>query len=246
MRSIDTRFWSDIWVRKLNALDRYVFLYFLTNDHSSWCGVYELDIAMMAFETGIDENDLKRSILPRLRPKVLYIDGWVFIKNFEKYHNNRSEQTQKGIANAWKSVPDKIRLKIKEIIEKDISPTGGMVGVSSSAFTSASSSASSSAFTSALKNTSASADDSFTKFWSVYPRKELKKKTEEIWKRKKFGQHIEKIISFVEEAKKSDRWKKGFIKQPPAFLNGECWNDDLQSYRDITEQGEKLTISRYK
>jgi hypothetical protein len=131
MRSVDTRFWIDGWVRKLNALDRYVFLYFLTNPHSSWCGVYEVDMSMVSFETGVEETELTKVILPRLAPKVRYVDGWVYIPNFEKYHANHSEKTQKGIENAWKVVPERIRLKLK-----DLYPIEGV-----SAFASASASA---------------------------------------------------------------------------------------------------------
>lgn len=131
MRSVDTRFWIDGWVRKLNALDRYVFLYFLTNPHSSWCGVYEVDLGMVSYETGIEETELTKVILPRLEPKVRYLDGWVYIPNFERYHANHSEKTQKGIENAWKTVPERIRLRIR-----DSYPTEGV-----SAFASASSSA---------------------------------------------------------------------------------------------------------
>jgi hypothetical protein len=133
MRSVDTKFWSDIWVRKLNALDRYAFLYFLTNEHSTWCGVYEVDLAMIAFESGIDEQDLKNSIMPRLEPKIIYVDGWVYIKNFEKYHGNRSILTQKGIDIAWSKVPDEIRLKIKGYDKNSIPHARGIQGVSPSA-----------------------------------------------------------------------------------------------------------------
>ncbi len=140
MRSIDTRFWSDTWVRRLNALDRYAFLYFLTNEHSSWCGVYEVDIAMVAFETGIDEYDLKKAILPRLSPKIIYVDGWVYIRNFEKYHSNHSEKTQKGIQAAWDKVPEKIRLRIRGFPRKKIPHRRGIGGVSASASASASAS----------------------------------------------------------------------------------------------------------
>lgn len=130
MRSVDTRFWIDGWVRKLNALDRYVFLYFLTNPHSSWCGVYEVDMSMVSFETGIEETELIKVILPRLAPKIRYVDGWVYIPNFGKYHTNHSEKTQKGIENAWKAVPERIRLKIKDLYPLE--------GVSASASASAS------------------------------------------------------------------------------------------------------------
>lgn len=119
MRSIDSRLWSDGWVRKLNALDRYLFIYLLTNDHSTWCGVYELDLAMMAFESGIDREDLERSMLPRLSPKVIYVDGWVYIPNWMKYHLSSSgtvsPQHKKGFDSAWKAVPERIRAQIAEI-----------------------------------------------------------------------------------------------------------------------------------
>lgn len=77
---------------------------------------------------------------------------------------------------------------------------------------------------------SASADDTFNSFWKEYPKKELKKKSLEIWKRKKLESKLDQILEFIQMAKNTERWQKGFIKQPPAFLNGECWEDDLTSY----------------
>lgn len=74
--------------------------------------------------------------------------------------------------------------------------------------------------------------DMFNQFWTAYPKKELKKRTQEVWKRKNLDSKISEIVNFIEKAKITDRWKKGFVKQPPAFLNGECWNDDVSSYND--------------
>lgn len=122
MRSIDTRFWADGWIRKLNPLDRYLFLYLLTNDKTSWCGIYELDLGMMAYECGLDERDLERSLLPRLAPKVIYVEGWVYIPNFPKYHLNGTEATQKGYDKAFAEVPQNIRLKIREIESQGVVP----------------------------------------------------------------------------------------------------------------------------
>lgn len=87
---------------------------------------------------------------------------------------------------------------------------------------------------------SANADASFSKFWENYPKKELKKKSEEIWKRKKLGACINEILAFIEKAKATDRWKKGFVKQPTTFLNNEAWNDDIESYNDQKEEGLKV------
>jgi len=75
-------------------------------------------------------------------------------------------------------------------------------------------------------------ENAFALFWSSYPKKELKKKAEDKWKAKKLDSKLSEILAFVEEAKKTDRWKKGFIKAPPVFLGNECWNDDLAGYND--------------
>jgi hypothetical protein len=85
--------------------------------------------------------------------------------------------------------------------------------------------------------------DAFNQFWLEYPKKELKKKTLEIWNRKKLDSSLEVILDFISSAKNTDRWKKGFIKQPPVFLNGECWNDDLSSYKDnYNSRGKSVAI----
>ncbi len=89
-------------------------------------------------------------------------------------------------------------------------------------------------------------DDGFEEFWAAYPKKELKKKTEEIWKRKKLGRGITAILNFIARAKQTDRWKKGFVKQPPAFLNGECYNDNLEGYMDRQQENVGMAINSYK
>lgn len=137
MRSVQDRFWSDGWVRKLNPLDRYLFLYLLTNEHTNWCGVYELDLSMMAFESGVDERELERSMLPRLAPKIIYVEGWVWVPNWSKHHmsesGSMSPTQQKGFDAAWKQIPEKIRGLMKEIESGSIPYTYPMVGVSPSA-----------------------------------------------------------------------------------------------------------------
>lgn len=75
--------------------------------------------------------------------------------------------------------------------------------------------------------------DAFDSFWNQYPKKELKKKSREIWERKKLDSRLEEILRFIQKAIETDRWKKGYVKQPTAFLNGECWNDELSSYGDV-------------
>lgn len=110
-RGVNTRFWNDNFVReKLNPLDRYLFLYFLTNDHVNISGIYELPLSTMSFETGIKEDELK-TMLKTLKPKILYIDRWVCIKNFLKYQKTSSEKIQIGIRAELDKIPAEIKKK---------------------------------------------------------------------------------------------------------------------------------------
>lgn len=85
--------------------------------------------------------------------------------------------------------------------------------------------------------------DAFNQFWASYPKKELKKKALAIWKRKKLDGSLDEILAFIEKAKQTDRWNKGFVKSPPVFLNGECWNDDLEAYNDKNNNSGVIVIT---
>ena len=232
-RYVNTRFWNDNYVSELDPSEKLLFMYFLTNEHTNISGVYELPLKIVAVETGLDKTMLEKMI-PRLKDKIGYIRGFVVIKNFLKHQETRSPLTLKGIENC---LADLDQEWLKELINKgDYIIEGikfegvckGYARVSNYSY-----SYSDSNLDSDSNTMSAVADGSFEPFWSIYPKKELKKKTKEIWERKKLGSKLEEICSFIEKAKNTDRWQKGYIKQPPVFLNGECWNDDLASYGGV-------------
>lgn len=112
-RMINTRFWSDGFVvDKLNALDRLLFLYLLTNDKANILGIYEIPLRVAAFETGIDKDDLSK-MLSRLSPKVEFFDGWVYIRQFVEHQQN-NPNVEKGLMREIFSLPDDVIRKIFE------------------------------------------------------------------------------------------------------------------------------------
>lgn len=111
-RYVNTKFWSDSFISELNPLDRYLFLYFLTNEHTNIAGVYELPLKTISFETGI-ELDMLKKMLKRLTGKIEYIDGWVCIKNFQKHQSAESTTVKRGIEIEMSKIPDNIKKKIE-------------------------------------------------------------------------------------------------------------------------------------
>lgn len=113
VRMINTRFWSDNFVAALSPTDRYLFLYFLTNEHTNIAGVYELPLNTISAEVGLKPFILKKS-LERLYPKIAYFDGWVCVKNFQKYQSGDNDKIRKGIEAEMSKIPLRIKDKIQE------------------------------------------------------------------------------------------------------------------------------------
>ena len=68
----------------------------------------------------------------------------------------------------------------------------------------------------------------FDLFWSLYPKKVEKKKSEEKWKRLKLETQ-KLILEDIPKRKLSISWVNGYILNPMTYLNGERWNDEIKT-----------------
>jgi len=70
----------------------------------------------------------------------------------------------------------------------------------------------------------------FEIFWKTYPLKVGKGGCYKTWNDKKKMNNrpsIEKIISSIEQQKKSERWLDGYVPNPETWLNQGRWDDEL-------------------
>ena len=51
-RKVHVSFWSDSWISSLTVEQRYFYLYILTNEKTTQCGIYEITKKQIAFDTG--------------------------------------------------------------------------------------------------------------------------------------------------------------------------------------------------
>jgi hypothetical protein len=110
-RMINTKFWSDGWIINLEPLERYLFLYLLTNEHTNICGIYELPLKIIERESGLDQKTIL-SIFEKISDKILYFEDWIYIKNFLK-HQKASGNVKLGMEAGIKEVPSSIMALIK-------------------------------------------------------------------------------------------------------------------------------------
>lgn len=104
-RYLDTFFWNDNYIMDRDPTEKLLFLYFLSNPSTHICGIYEIGLKRIAFDTGID-REMVIKILDRFEKdkKIKYKDGWIAIKNFIK-HQKKNPSIQKGIDQGLKDSP---------------------------------------------------------------------------------------------------------------------------------------------
>lgn len=59
-RKISVSFWSDSFVGELTPEQKYFYLYLMTNDKTTQCGIYETSIRKMAFDTGYNTETIQK------------------------------------------------------------------------------------------------------------------------------------------------------------------------------------------
>ena len=116
-RLIDTRFWDDSYVLTLDPSEKLVFLYLLTNPLTAICGVYEVALRRIAFDTGFDADTVTR-ILGRLERdgRCVYRDGWVALRNWLKYQRINHPRIAAGIWRALNKAPPDLRQYVENTV----------------------------------------------------------------------------------------------------------------------------------
>jgi len=104
-RSVDTYFWDDPYIQRIDASKRYLYLYFLTTPLANIAGVYEITDKTIRDHTGWAQEELQAA-LERFREdrKVFRWQDWIIMRNWPK-HQSSSPTVQKGIERVLLGIP---------------------------------------------------------------------------------------------------------------------------------------------
>lgn len=104
-RYIDTHFWDDTWIAdQLTRDERYFFLYLLTNGKTNVAGVYEISIRTIASESEFSRQEIQQMLM-KMKSRVVYIDGWIVLRNGIKNQNYKNEKINRGICLVLEQCP---------------------------------------------------------------------------------------------------------------------------------------------
>lgn len=108
-RYVSTSFWDDSYIMALDPSEKLVFMYLLTNPLTTICGVYQIELRRIAFDTGFDQDVVKGILLRFERDKrCVYRAGWVAMRNWIK-HQTGSPTVKKAIQDQLNDVPESLK-----------------------------------------------------------------------------------------------------------------------------------------
>lgn len=118
LRSVNTRFWDDVYIVDLDPIEKLVFLYFLTNPLTNLAGIYEISIRRIAFDTGIDK-DMISKIIERFTKdnKIYYAEGHIAIPNFQN-HQKYNPSMETNVKKLYESLSPKLLEFVKKMQEQ--------------------------------------------------------------------------------------------------------------------------------
>jgi hypothetical protein len=109
-RQIQTSFWQDDFVINLTPEEKYFYLFLLTNSKTKQCGIYQLPIQVIVFETGYNQETIDK-LMHRFIDygKIIYNAKTreIGIVNWPKYNSMESPKTKACVNKELKEVKDR-------------------------------------------------------------------------------------------------------------------------------------------
>jgi hypothetical protein len=226
-RKIHTSFWGDSFIQDLTPEQKYFFLYLLTNDKTKQCGIYEITVRQMCYDTGYNEETIKKLLeFFNSKGKIQYSEETkeIALKNWAKFNDSSSPHVKTCINNELKLV--KNRLLIEYIY---------------------------SIYTDAQEEQEEEQEEEeeqevnivFDDFWDLYDKKVGEKiKLQKKWKSLKDSDRS-LIMEYIPKYKIAQPDKK-FRKDPQTFINNKSWLDELIVSKIVDQKTKTPPKSAYQ
>jgi len=209
-RKVHVTFWRDEFVESLTPEQKFFYLYLLTNDRTTQCGIYEITIKQMCYDTGYNDDTIKKLIEYFIGTgKIRYsLDTKeIALKNWVKYNDSNSPKVKSCIDNELKKV--KNRVLIQYIYSMDTHSQEEEEQEEEKE-----------------QEQQQEVNIDFDWFWSEYDKKVgVKEKLKSKWN-KLSDEERQNAMNYINLYKQAVPDKQ-FRKNPETFLNNKSWNDEI-------------------
>jgi hypothetical protein len=122
-RKIHVSFWRDEFIESLTPEQKYFYLYLMTNDRTRQCGIYEITLKQISYDTGYNEETVRQLIRFFVsKSKIRYSETTkeIALKNWGKYNDSTSPKVKVCVNKELLLVKD--RLLIEYLYSNDTHP----------------------------------------------------------------------------------------------------------------------------
>jgi hypothetical protein len=211
-RKVHVSFWRDEFIEGLTPEQKYFYLYLLTNDRTTQCGIYEITIRQMCFDTGYNDETIKKLLEYFIsKGRLMYSESTkeIALKNWSKYNDSNSPKVRACI--------DKELIKVKNRV---------LIEYLYSMHTHTQEEEEQEEEQEEEEEQYINIDFEF--FWIEYDKKVGdKQKLIKKWNNLTDAER-EKIMEYLPSYKQSVPDKQ-FRKNPETFFNNKSWNDEIVS-----------------
>jgi len=209
-RKVHVTFWRDEFVESLTPEQKFFYLYLLTNDRTTQCGIYEITIKQMCYDTGYNDDTIKKLIEYFVGTGKVRYSGEtkeIALKNWVKYNDSNSPKVKACIDNELKKV--KNRVLIQYIYSMDTHSQEEEEQEEEKE-----------------QEQQQEVNIDFDWFWNGYDKKVgVKEKLKYKWN-KLLDKERQDAMNYIELYKQAIPDKQ-FRKNPETFLNNKSWNDEI-------------------
>ena len=223
-RKVHVSFWRDEFIEGLTPEQKYFYLYLLTNDRTTQCGIYEITIRQMCYDTGYNDETIKKLLEYFItKGRLMYSESTkeIALKNWAKYNDSNSPKVRACIDKELIKVKNRVLIEYLYSIDTHTQEEQEEEEE---------------------KEEEQYINIDFEFFWIEYDKKvgdkqKLKKKWNNLTDAER-----EKIMEYLPSYKNSVPDKQ-FRKNPETFFNNKSWNDEIVN-RSITANSKQSYAER--
>jgi hypothetical protein len=113
-RKISVSFWSDSFVGELTPEQKYFYLYLMTNDKTTQCGIYETSIRKICFDTGYNSETVQKLIdFFQEKNKIRWskTTNEIALLNWVKFNDSNSPKVLACVEKELKQVKNRVLIQ---------------------------------------------------------------------------------------------------------------------------------------
>lgn len=113
-RKISVSFWSDSFVGELTPEQKYFYLYLMTNDKTTQCGIYETSIRKICFDTGYNSETVQKLIdFFQEKNKIRWSKSTneIALLNWVKFNDSNSPKVMACVEKELKQVKNRVLIE---------------------------------------------------------------------------------------------------------------------------------------